>query len=257
MRAVGLRLTGSRRLVTVQTGMRRAPLLLLAGVTLLAGCTKSAQATHGRHPWSRAGVLRVAIGEEPKNLNPLLAGTVPEIFVDRLMFEPLISADAHGNPVPILAQTVPTQANGGISRDGLTITYRLRHDVRWSDGVALTARDVRWSWQAIENPNNDVGFAARIRRRGVDRHTRRLHGRRAPQAPLRSLRQYILRRERSAVRNSAGARFGEIYINHIPFDAPPLKVLHKLYHHPGSLNVIIKKVQSRIKCYMEENIAHG
>ena len=163
MRVVGLRLTGSRRLVTVQTGMWRAPLLLLAGVTLLAGCTKSAQATHGRHPWSRAGVLRVAIGEEPKNLNPLLAGTVPEIFVDRLMFEPLISADAHGNPVPILAQTVPTQANGGISRDGLTINYRLRHDVRWSDGVALTARDVRWSWQAIENPNNDV-----VSRHGYD-----------------------------------------------------------------------------------------
>ncbi|HEX3457995.1 MAG TPA: peptide ABC transporter substrate-binding protein [Candidatus Baltobacteraceae bacterium] len=143
--------------------MRRAPVLLLAAVTLLAGCTKSAPATHGRHSWSRAGVLRVAIGEEPKNLNPLLAGTVPEVFVDRLMFEPLVSADAHANPIPILVQTVPTQANGGISRDGLTVTYRLRRDVRWSDGVALTARDVRWSWQAIENPNNDV-----VSRHGYD-----------------------------------------------------------------------------------------
>ncbi|HMF29140.1 MAG TPA: ABC transporter substrate-binding protein, partial [Candidatus Cybelea sp.] len=51
----------------------------------------------------------------------------------------------------------------GISSDGLTIRYRLRRDVSWSDGVAVTARDVIWSWRAIENPNNDV-----VSRHGYD-----------------------------------------------------------------------------------------
>ena len=116
-----------------------------------------------RHPWTHAGVLRIAVTEEPKNLDPLLAGTTIEIFIDRLMFEPLLSADPRGDTVPMLAATVPTQANGGISADGLTITYRLRRDAYWSDGVPVTAHDVAWSWQAIENPNNDA-----VSRHGYD-----------------------------------------------------------------------------------------
>ena len=126
--------------------------VLAAVVACLAGCTKNDSAPGMRHPWTRAGVLRVAVEEEPKSLNPLLAGTTIEIFIDRLMFEPLLSADARGDTVPMLAAAVPTQADGGISADGLTITYRLRRDAYWSDGVPVTSRDVAWSWRAIENP---------------------------------------------------------------------------------------------------------
>lgn len=143
--------------------MRGLTAVLLALATGLAGCTKSGGETAQRHPWTHPGVLRVAVNEEPKNLDPLLAGTTPEIFIDRLMFEPLLSADPHGDPVPMLAVEVPTQANGGISRDGLTIRYRLTRRARWTDGVPVTSRDVVWSWKAIENPNNDV-----VSRHGYD-----------------------------------------------------------------------------------------
>jgi peptide/nickel transport system substrate-binding protein len=105
----------------------------------------------------------VAISFEPKNLNPLLFATAGEGFVDRLMFEPLLSADRQGNPVPMLATTVPTQANGGISRDGLTIRYSLHRGARWSDGVPVTSQDVVWTWHAIMNSNNDV-----VSRHGYD-----------------------------------------------------------------------------------------
>jgi peptide/nickel transport system substrate-binding protein len=143
--------------------MKTATALLAAVAACLAGCTKNDSAPGIRHSWTHAGVLRVAVTEEPKNLNPLLAGTTIEIFIDRLMFEPLLSADARGDTVPMLAAAVPTQANGGISADGLTITYRLRGDAYWSDGVPVTAHDVAWSWQAIENPNNDA-----VSRHGYD-----------------------------------------------------------------------------------------
>ena len=78
----------------------------------------------------------MAIVQEPKSLNPLLASTTDDGFIDRFMFEPLVSADPHGNPVPMLAVSVPTIANGGISKDGLTIVYHLRKDAVWADGVA-------------------------------------------------------------------------------------------------------------------------
>lgn len=100
--------------------------------------------------------MRVAIQSDLKNLNPLLNSNTTDVFVDRFMFEPLLTADPKGNPLPMLAAQVPTLANHGISADGLTIAYHLRRGVKWSDGVPLTSRDVKWSWQAIMNPNNNV-----------------------------------------------------------------------------------------------------
>ncbi len=46
--------------------------------------------------------------------------------------------------------------NGGISRDGRTITYHLRSGLRFADGVAVTAADCVWSIAAINNPRNNV-----------------------------------------------------------------------------------------------------
>lgn len=126
---------------------------------LCAACTKittNAGLPGQRHSWTQAGVLRVALPQDAKTLNPLLDSTTNDGFADRLMFEPLITADDHGNPVPMLAREIPSRSNGGISSDGLTITYHLHRNVRWTDGVAVTSKDVRFSWQAIENSANDV-----------------------------------------------------------------------------------------------------
>jgi peptide/nickel transport system substrate-binding protein len=137
--------------------------LACAALLLAVSCTRVSTGIAGRHEWTQPGILRVAVSNEPKNLNPLLASSERDVFIDRLMFEPLVTADPHGNPVPMLAVAVPDLRNGGISRDGLTIVYHLRRDVRWTDGLAVTSTDVRWSWLAIVNPNNNV-----ISRHGYD-----------------------------------------------------------------------------------------
>ncbi len=136
---------------------------LLVAAAACAGCVKSSTLTSGRHPWTQPGVLRVAVALEPKSLNPFLVSNTTDGFVNRFMFEPLVSADPKGNPVPMLAESVPTQANRGISADGLTIAYHLRKNARWSDGVPVGAIDVKWSWEAIMNANNNV-----ISRNGYD-----------------------------------------------------------------------------------------
>jgi peptide/nickel transport system substrate-binding protein len=138
---------------------------IAVAAVLVAGCSKngSSGSASGRHSWTQPGVLRVAIVQEPKSLNPLLATTTDDGFVDRFMFEPLLSADPRGNPVPMLASAVPTVANGGIEKDGLTVTYRLRTGAAWTDGVPVTSRDVKWSWRAILNSNNNV-----VSRHGYD-----------------------------------------------------------------------------------------
>jgi len=42
------------------------------------------------------------------------------------------------------------------SEDRLTLTFHLRDGVLWSDGVPVTAEDVRWTWQAQTDP--DIGW---------------------------------------------------------------------------------------------------
>lgn len=137
----------------------RGLLLAAAVAAALAGCTKATDNTNAsgqRHSWTQAGVLRIATQAEVKNLNPLLASNTTDVFVTRLMFEPLVSPDDKGNMIGMLAETVPTQENGGIAKDGVTITYHLRKNMKWSDGVAVTSKDVKWSWEAMMSKDNNV-----------------------------------------------------------------------------------------------------
>jgi peptide/nickel transport system substrate-binding protein len=104
-----------------------------------------------------SGQLRVAIQRSPNTLNPLLSANTTEGFLNRLTFDTLVSVDGTGkNTVPILATEVPTEKNGGISKDGLAITYHLHSGVKWHDGVPFTSKDVKFSWQAMMNDANNV-----------------------------------------------------------------------------------------------------
>jgi peptide/nickel transport system substrate-binding protein len=143
----------------------RTALALVATATAFAACTRVGGGGAGgaRHSWTQPNVLRVAIQGDVKNLNPLLSSNTTDGFIANLMFEPLTSADDRGNPVPILATTVPTPENGGVSKDGLAVIYHLRRDAKWTDGQNVTARDVKFSWQAIMNSSNNV-----VSRHGYD-----------------------------------------------------------------------------------------
>ncbi len=139
---------------------------IACALAFFAGCSKvsnEAGTVGGEHSWTKPGTLRVAIQSDLKTLNPLLTSNTTDVFIDRFMFEPLLTADPKGNPLPMLAAIVPTTQNGGISADGLTVTYRLRKDVKWTDGVPVTSKDVKWSWQAIMNEANNV-----VSRHGYD-----------------------------------------------------------------------------------------
>lgn len=138
----------------------RTVFALFCALLALAGCSQSA--TSARRPGT-GGTLRIANYAEPSSLNPLLGTNTAENFLSSLAFDLLVTVDDKGNDVPDLAQTVPTPANGGISKDGLTLTYHLRRNVKWQDGAPFTAADVKFSWQAVMNPANNV-----VERRGYD-----------------------------------------------------------------------------------------
>jgi peptide/nickel transport system substrate-binding protein len=155
----------TRRVAEPEEAVRRVKrvLALAALAGLLGGCSKVSEGTGGEHSWTVPGILRVAIQDEPKNLNPLLTSNTTDVFIARFMFLPLIQPDDKGVQQALLTTEVPSTTNGGISSDGLSITYRLRKDVKWSDGVPFTSKDVKWTSQAIMNPSNNI-----VSRHGYD-----------------------------------------------------------------------------------------
>ncbi len=131
-----------------------------AALVLLSACTKiqTNVAGHEGNSWTVHGVVRVGSYEDLDTLIPTLSQQQFVTDVAQMIYSGLIDYDDHANPVPDVALAAPTQANGGISRDGKTITYHLRRGVKFSDGVPLTSADIKFTWQQIMNPNNNVPY---------------------------------------------------------------------------------------------------
>ncbi len=92
-------------------------------------------------------VLTIRYWQAPSLPFPYLTAGFKDRDAGAITLEPLANYDPDGNLVPRLAVEIPTLENGGVSPDLLTITWRLREGVRWSDGSALTAGDVVFTWR--------------------------------------------------------------------------------------------------------------
>ena len=108
-----------------------------------------------RHPYTVPHVLRYATAEDIVGLNPHLNAQGTLGYMSSLTMAFLLKYDRANKPRPELALTVPTRANGGISADGKTITYHLRHDAKWSDGVPFTSADVKFSVAVVQDSDNN------------------------------------------------------------------------------------------------------
>jgi len=133
----------------------------LACALSVGACTKVGDQTAASSTSAANGIipgeLRVATQRSPNTLNPILSANTTEGFINRLSFDTLLTYDPRTHQtVPDLATDVPTEQNGGISKDGLTITYHLHGGVKWHDGVAFTSKDVKFTWEAMMNNANNV-----------------------------------------------------------------------------------------------------
>src|SRR5437867_10376868 len=104
------------------TAPMAAQLLPVTGVA--QGQPKSA----GFTPTKRGGGgrLRLLWWQAPTLLNPHLSTGTKDQDASRVVSEPLVSFDPDGNFIPVLAAESPTQQNGGLAKDGRSVTWRLK-----------------------------------------------------------------------------------------------------------------------------------
>lgn len=98
-------------------------------------------------------VLDVQVGPSPETIDPALNSAVDGGNMIIHAFEGLLKFDKDNNTVGGLAEDWDT------SEDGLTWTFHLRPDLKWSDGSALTANDFVYSWKRVADPNTAAPYA--------------------------------------------------------------------------------------------------
>ena len=140
-------------------GGRHLKTTLVSALALLLATTFSARAVAdgGRvNATTVPHVLRLATGEDIAGLNPDLSTQLVVGMLSQMTMAFLFRCDRENKFVPELATRVPTTANGGVSRDGKTVTIDVRRGVKWSDGAPFDADDVVFSIAAINNPANRI-----------------------------------------------------------------------------------------------------
>ncbi len=155
------------------TGPIAAQMLATAGVSRPAGAQTRPTFTPTRR--GGGGELKTLWWQAVSILNCHLAVGVKDNDGSRLFNEPLAAFDPDGNLVPILAAEVPTLENGGVAKDGLSVTWKLKKNVQWHDGKPFTADDVVFTWEFAADPATAATTAGNYKDIGridkLDSHT--------------------------------------------------------------------------------------
>ena len=138
----------------MQVGTRiRAVALASAGLFLVAACGGGGGTTSANLAPPDKQILRANDGTEPNSYDPTQQTYTYEAAVGRNVFEALLKPNAE------LTDVLPAAASKyEVSSDGLTYTFHLRSNSKWSDGKAVTASDWVYGYQHLLNPALAAGY---------------------------------------------------------------------------------------------------
>jgi peptide/nickel transport system substrate-binding protein len=129
--------------------LRLLTLFILLGL-ILSACGGAAPA-----PVAGGGTVTLIIPEEPTTLNFFAAdAAIVRQVAEAIMMTGLATINEKGEFVPVLAAELPTVENGGLSKDYQTITWKLRPNLKWSDGKPITSDDIKFTIEVLSNPKS-------------------------------------------------------------------------------------------------------
>ena len=132
-------------------------ILLLFCIIMIISCSKKESQTieyKDNYSSEKGGLLVNAMVGEPSNLIAMIAGDSASSAIAGNIFNSLIKYDEKLNHAPELAKSWE------ISEDQKTITFTLKDNIFWADGIALTSEDVLFTWQLVTNPKTRTPYAS-------------------------------------------------------------------------------------------------
>ena len=127
--------------------------LLVVSTLTLAGCAPAEDTQDQRS-------ITITIPEDPPSFNAIVGDTGYDALVSNMVMLGLTGIDPDGNIHPELAAELPSIENGDVVVDEdagtMDVTWKLRQDVKWSDGTPVTAEDVVFTWNAIMDPEKGI-----------------------------------------------------------------------------------------------------
>lgn len=95
---------------------------------------------------AEGGSYREGIIGQPRFINPLLATTDTDQAIAKLVFSGLYKLDNNGNVIPDMAESMPN-----ISDDKQQYTVKIKSNAKWHNGKPVTADDVIFTIQTLQN----------------------------------------------------------------------------------------------------------
>ncbi|NIP37801.1 MAG: peptide ABC transporter substrate-binding protein [Candidatus Dadabacteria bacterium] len=127
--------------------------LFLVSITVI-GCSDSRDSQDNASVQTpKRDTLRINIGTEPPTLDWSKSTDSTSYTILINIMEGLTTFGKDYKPVPALAESWQ------ISKDGTIYTFKLREDVKWSDGRPLVAKDFEYSWKRLLNPDTGADYA--------------------------------------------------------------------------------------------------
>ena len=132
--------------------------MLLMLVLIVAGCSEESSEEpvddgNTQEEAAERKVLNLNNTSEPGALHPGLGQGTHDSWVLEHAFEGLYKKDPEGNIVPGIA------TDHTVSDDGITWTFNLREDAKWSNGEPLTAHDFEFAWKYTLSPEAAADYA--------------------------------------------------------------------------------------------------
>ena len=119
--------------------------------TMIAGCGTPGSKSGGGGD-SDEKVFRYSTSTEPTTLDPTKGNCIPDNEIQHALTESLVR-NTGGEINPGVAESWE------VSEDGLTYTFHLNPDAKWSDGEQIKAQDFVYSWQRLMNPDTAAPYA--------------------------------------------------------------------------------------------------
>jgi peptide/nickel transport system substrate-binding protein len=108
--------------------------------------------------------LVIGIGQFPSTFHPNIDAMLAKTYILAMTRRPFTTYDKDWRLICMLCTKLPTIENGLAvperspeGRRGIRVTYSIRADAKWGDGVPVTSKDVVFTWKVGRHPKSGVG----------------------------------------------------------------------------------------------------